>query len=65
MSAENSNPGEANLIILSSKNKLKNKSKKSSGHYKGLTEIGNRARKVSGTQGTARFVCSDYLVCQV
>ena len=24
------------------------------GHYKDLTEIGNRARKVSGTQGTNR-----------
>ena len=25
--------------------------RRSAGHYKGLTEIGNRARKVSGTQG--------------
>ena len=28
------------------------------GHYKDLTETGNRARKVSGTQGTTRFICA-------
>ena len=27
------------------------------GHYKDLTETGNRARKVSGTQGTFRAKC--------
>ena len=26
------------------------------GHYKALTETGNRARKVSGTQGSGSFV---------
>ena len=26
-------------------------------HYKGLTETGNRARKVSGTQGKAETTC--------
>ena len=30
--------------------------RRSAGHYKDLTETGNRARKVSGTQGTALFV---------
>ena len=30
--------------------------RRSAGHYKDLTEAGNRARKVSGTQGTALFV---------
>ena len=30
--------------------------RQSAGHYKDLTEAGNRARKVSGTQGTALFV---------
>ena len=29
----------------------------SAGHYKDLTETGNRARKVSGTQGSVHLAC--------
>ena len=32
------------------------------GHYKDLTETGNRARKVSGTQGTEMRKCSKTFV---
>ena len=33
------------------------------GHYKDLTETGNRARKVSGTQGTLSLVIDELISC--
>ena len=37
--------------------------KKRAGHYKDLTETGNNARKVSGTQGTLEHARRLYVSC--